>query len=284
MRVLDDTREDLKRLIAADFGTSSTGDYRADFVNWIHHRARRIPQLPRRMFVSPQVTHQIPHFPAIDQITRALTSGDDVGPWLSNNIRTNKHNYRADMMFNDWQIVHFHLGRFFQSPATVRRTGPLLFAHITAQQATFLDVQCHGAWTKTAMLEILLHTNPPALERYEARAVTPTRLSDAQYQSLRANCGNSHIEINGRAFRPGGGILASGHALRLCDYSDYFFITVEKLLENFEADMVEPKLRPAIYARLGIPVRLGAYYDHNGLAIIDKNRNGLVLCQMKPLE
>ncbi len=284
MKVLDDTQTDLERLIAADFGVSSTGDYHADFVNWIHYRARRIPQLPRKVFVSQQIMLQQAKFPALERIRTALILGDDVGPWLSESARKNKSNHRADMMFNDWQIVHFHLGGFFQSPTTVRRSGPILFVHITAEHATLLDIQPHGGWTKTSMLEILLHTNPAALERYEARAVTPMRLSDNQYKNLRANGGNSLIEIDGRAFMPGGGILSSGHASRLYFYRDWFFRMVEKLQKDLEADLVEPNLRGAIYAQLGIPVRLGAYYDHNGMAIIDKSRNGLVLHQMKPLE
>lgn len=110
------------------------------------------------------------------------------------------------------------------------------------------------------------------------------RLSDDQYKNLRANGGNSFIEIDGRAFMPGGGMLSSAHATRLYFYRDRFFIMAEKLQKDFEADWIEPNLRTAIYARLGMPVRLGAYYDHNGLAIIDKNRNGLVLHQMSPLE
>jgi hypothetical protein len=59
---------------------------------------------------------------------------------------------------------------------------------------------------------------------------------------------------------------------------------IEKLQQDLGNDLVEPLLKPAIYAHLGVPVRLGAHYDDRGMAIIDKNRNGLVLHQMKPLE
>jgi hypothetical protein len=284
VRVVDDTQNDLERLIAIDFGVSSTGNFQADFVNWIHFRARRVPRLPRRVFVSQEVKrHQI-QYPAIEQVRLALISGGDIGPWLSERILKDKTNHRADMMFNDWQILHFHLGEFFQSPTTIFRTGPLLYVHITAEEATLLDVQPHKRWTMTALLEILLRTNPSGLERYEARGVTPMRLTDDQYKNLRNNGTNSVIDIAGRAFMPGGVMLSSGHAMRLYRYRDWFFGMIEKLQQDFGADLVEPHLRPAIYALLGIPVRLGAYYDDRGMAIIDKNRNGLVLHQMKPLE
>jgi hypothetical protein len=173
---------------------------------------------------------------------------------------------------------------YFNSPTVIHRTGPLIFVHITAEEATLLDVQPHGSWTMMELLETLLRTNPPGLERYEGRGITPRRLSDEQYKNLRAKHCNVAIEIAGRAFMPGGGMLASGHASRLYLYRDWFFRMIEKLQHDLGADLVEPHLKPAIYARLGVPIRLGAYYDDRGLAIIDKNRNGLVLHQMKPLE
>jgi hypothetical protein len=188
------------------------------------------------------------------------------------------------MMFNDWQIQHFHLGELFQSTSAVKRTRPLLFAHITAEKATLLDVQPHGSWSMIKLLEILLATNPTALEQYEARAVTPHRLTDEEYKNLRSINVNVALDVAGRAFMPGGGKLASGHAMRIYIYHDWFFRQVDHLQSTLSADIVEPRLRSAIYGRLGIPVRLGAYYDENGLAIIDKSRNGLVLHQMKLLE
>lgn len=83
---------------------------------------------------------------------------------------------------------------------------------------------------------------------------------------------------------PGGGKLSSGHAMRIYMYRDWFFRQLDHLQASLSAGIVEPRFRTVIYAKLGIPIRLGVYYDDDGLAIIDKNRNGLVLHQMKPLE
>jgi hypothetical protein len=229
------------------------------------------------------VLHQ-DRFPAIEKIRFSLMAAGDLGPWLSERTRKSKMDHNADMMFNDWQIVHFHLGDFFQSAKAIRRTKELLFVHITAEEATLLDVEMHGAWTKTELLEILLRTNPPALERYEAHAVTGVRFSDDKYRELRGGRTNSMIAIAGRAFMPGMGLFSSGHATRLWAYKTWFFKKIEEIKREFEADIVDRYLKPAIYQRLGIPVRLGAWYNDEGLAIIDKNRNGLVLHKMKPLE
>jgi hypothetical protein len=80
------------------------------------------------------------------------------------------------------------------------------------------------------------------------------------------------------------GITSSGHAIRTNLYGNWFQRQREFLKASFEADQIPIHLRFEIYRLLGVPLRLGAWYDANGLAIIDKNRNGLVLHQMKPLE
>lgn len=284
MRVIDDTDADLRALIGADFGPSGVRDLHEAFIDWLHYKARRIPALPRAVTASAEITALALRYPAIRKIERALRTGSNVGQWLSERTNTRKLDHAADMMFNDWQIAHFHLGDFFQSPSMVRRTGALLFAHISAAEATLLDVQPHGAWTQKALLEILLRTNPPALERYEVRKVTPERLTDDQYKNLRAKGVNTAIEVGGRAFMPGLGLMSSRHAMRLTLYAEWFRRSVEDLKAKFEADEVPEHLKAVIYARLGVPVRLGAWYAGGALAVIDKNRNGLVLSQMKPLE
>ena len=284
MQVIDDTLLDLDQLISKDFGNKRAGSVARDFVDWLHYRARRVPMLPRQVFVSREVSKHQRNLPAIEKIRSRLVAGLDVAPWLSARTLTHKNDHRADMMFNDWQILHFHLGGVYQAPTLIRRSGPLLYAHITAEQATLLDVQPHGAWTQTALLEILLSTNAPALERYEAFKVTPMRLTDEQYSTMRKRGTNSLIEIAGRAFMPGMALMSTGHAMRIEMYGNWFLRSVEKLRSELEANQIEQHLKRPIYERIGVPVRLGAYYDHGGLSIIDKNRHGLVLYQMKPLE
>jgi hypothetical protein len=282
VRVIDDTKADIERLIAADFGKSTSEDYQSDFVSWLHYRARRMPRLHRKVFLSQEIKLHLPSYPAITKIRGNLEQGGNLEPWLR--IEKRKPDHRADMMFNDWMIQHFHLGEVFQSPSVIKRTGPLLFAHISAEEATLIDVQPHGSWSMIRLLETLLATNPGALQQYEARGVTPYRLSDEEYKNLRSKNINVALDVAGRAFMPGGGKLTSGHAMRIYFYRDWFFRQLEHLQATLSAGVIEPHLRTAIYARLGVPVRLGVYYDDNGLAIIDKNRNGLVLHKMKPIE
>lgn len=283
MRVIDDTKADLKALIRAGLGSANRLAFDDQFLNWLHYKARTVPTLPRRVLISTEVQALRSKYSAIASIQLALQVGADIQPWLGNRCAP-KVQHDADMMFNHWQIVHFHLGNFFQTPSAIRRTDSLLFAHISAGEATLLDVQPHGAWTKIALLEILLQTNPTALERYEVCQGTARQWTDEEYSRLRAHGGNALIEIAGRAFMPGWGLTSSRHAMRIGRYKDWFCLMVQKLKAEFEADEVPTELKLAIYSRLGVPMRLGGCYSQGALAIIDKNRNGLVLHQMRPVE
>ena len=46
-------------------------------------------------------------------------------------------------MYNDWQIIHFHLGEEYVAANKIERTDDLLFAYIGKDQAVLLDVKPH---------------------------------------------------------------------------------------------------------------------------------------------
>jgi len=281
MRVVDETEADIRALIARDFGPTTPRAFHDDFIDWLHFKARAIPTLPRTVITSPEVVGRLGEYPAIINIRMTLKAGLDVSPWLSKTVRTAKTNAKVDMLFNDWQIMHFHLGQVMQTPRMVGRTKPLLFAHIAGSEATLIDVEPHGAWTELTLLQKLLRANPNAMPQFNM--VTPNALTSQQLKNLRANRTNALIDVDGKAIMPGG-IMSSGHAMRILNYYQWFQRQAEFLKKQFEADQVPAHLRPVIYARLGTPIRLGTWYDAGGLSLIDKNRNGLVLHQMRPLE
>jgi hypothetical protein len=139
--VIDETGEDIANLIRKDFGNiPETIDLNRAFLDWVHYRARRIPCRPRQIIMSREIRSKLSAHPAIDQISSTFRAGKDVRAWLSRKIETRMRSPRADMMFNDWQITHFHLGRVFVTPNMVGGTSDLLYAHVTAEHVTLLDV------------------------------------------------------------------------------------------------------------------------------------------------
>jgi len=111
MQVIDETPADIRRLVEGDFGPfDETREFNLVFLDWLHYRARRIWQHPRKAVVSAEVLEKQKSYPAIAAIRRELEVGGNLSPWLSDRVRRKPQNPRADLMFNDWQIAHFHLG------------------------------------------------------------------------------------------------------------------------------------------------------------------------------
>ncbi|MGJ0533302.1 hypothetical protein [Methylocystis sp.] len=277
MNVVDETEIDLKRLVEIDFGPfdSSTDLWRA-ILDWIHFRARRVHRRSRHVTMSPEVFAKRSSFPSIGQIADAISLGDDVSPWLSDSIRDDRSNPKADLMFNDWQINHFHLGRIFSTPDSARRTGNLLFAYLNRNHAVLLDIQPHGTWTMQMFLEILFRTSPSDILRYELKGVIGTTNSytaDEMYELRK--CGMStFFQIDGRVFMPpGGGLVTSGHALRFVRFLNLMRRTHRTLLEQIRGGTLPRNLLMSLAANVGLPVRLGVRMAADELIFFDKNRN-----------
>src|ERR1700730_9531584 len=123
----------------------------------------------RTVTMSSEVQAKLNGYPAILRIRDELSQGKDVSPWLSDTVRKKPADPKADMMFNDWQIIHFHLGNLFTGKNKVGRTDELLFTFIGDAHAVLLDVQPHGSWAMRNLLRILLRVSPNDLARRELK-------------------------------------------------------------------------------------------------------------------
>ena len=215
---IDEIDTDLRRLVEQDFGLLSSDPLTdRQVLDWLHYRARLIPFRPRQVKVSQQVLAQMATYPAIGRLKALFMSGGDVSPWLSDRVRKRKDDPFADLMFNDWQVSHFHLGNVFvaQDKVGPRPKGEmLLFVLVKADHATFLDVHQHGAWTTQQILHVLLQTNPKDMP--ELKGVLGTQsggYTDDELLLLRKSGMTAPIQLDGKVFVPPGfGVSTSGHA------------------------------------------------------------------------
>jgi hypothetical protein len=164
VKFIDETVSDLKQLIKKDFGSlGSSAQFDDTLLDWLHYRARSIPQRPREVIFSDETIAAREEHPRINDVAQALWNGWDMSPHLSDRIRSHKNVPNADPLFNDWQISHFHFGLFNEPNRVWRRRGRdvLLFAYVDAIRAVLLTVGRHGDWTRQEMLRILLHTYSP---------------------------------------------------------------------------------------------------------------------------
>lgn len=272
MLVTDETQADLAALILADFGTlRSAADPSRDLVDWLHYRARRVAERTRLVTRSKEVEAHRAAYPMIDEIANRLKLGLDVSPWLSNTIRTKGSDPGADLMFNQWQVSHFHLGPWLDNPRRVKRTGALLFAYIAADKASLLDVQPHDSWTRTDLLRILLRIDPSAMQDIGPSSATP--LTDADHKTLRDKHSNATVDIDGRTYNPPGwGIMASGDSMRFRVLADYLEHLIGRTLHQIRTNSLPPDLLRQLAGQIGVPVRLGVRFERGLLILYDKAR------------
>ena len=247
-------------------------------MDWLAFKARSIPLRRRDVVMSEAVRRKLGEYPAILKVRDCLSDAQDVKPWLSRRIVDGRVDHRADMMFNDWQISHFHLGDFFDRPDRVASSGPLLFAHIDADHATLLDVMPHGSWAAQSLLQTLLRTRPTAMEHCEMKGVvglTSEKRTDKELAAARAGHVNSMMEIDGRFFMsPGLGIASSGHAVRFTRIVDSLFRTIADVSKQVTLGRLSPALSSLVAQNLGVPVRLGVSYSHDGVLRLREKARG----------
>lgn len=272
MLVVDETQADLATLILSDFGTlRSNGAPGRDLVDWLHYRARVIVGRPRTVRISDEVSAHRATYPEIGRIATALQIGASMLPWLGDRIRKRRADPTADLMFNQWQISHFHLGLPQKPGAKATRGNPVLFAHIGADTAILLDVQSHRMWTRTDLLRILLRVDPTAMHDIGPAETPP--LTDAQHKILRKRHTTGPIIIDGRTYIPPGiAIAGSGDALRFRVMADHLAFLIQRTIRDIEGNTLEPTQLRHLAGQIGLPVRLGVRFDRGVFVLYDKAR------------
>src|SRR3984893_1298046 len=101
VRVIDETEADLRALIERDVGPLlSSGDFLRSLLDWLHFRARSIPQRRRTVTMSSEVQAKLNGYPAILRIRDELSQGKEVSPWLRDRVRKKTAERKADVMFH----------------------------------------------------------------------------------------------------------------------------------------------------------------------------------------
>jgi hypothetical protein len=287
MQWIDETGADLRNLIERDFGPQPSPLTSIVVLDWMHYRARIIPRRRRTVMVSREVAALMATYPAVDHLKTELERGRDVSPWLSDRVRKRKADAFADLMFNDWQISHFHLGSHFVTPDKVERTDDCLFALIKADHAVFLDVKGHGRETYTAqeVLRVLLRTSPEDLPEWKGSIPQRSRSgwSDAELLELRLAGVSYSIQIDGRLFSPPKlGESTSGHATRIVvRHLNPLNNAIRGVMLN-GLNYSLPALPAPVIAPL--PVRLGIRLRDDGCLVLREKTRAIDVIELVPFE
>lgn len=291
MKYQDEIDSDVRRLIETDFGKLSDSiDPVHILLDWIQYRARLIPRRPRTVIYSSVALEARVDHPCMDQVARALRDGWDMAGWLSNRIHNNKMNPKADLLFNHWQISHFHFGVLKNDNAVWRhkRRDALIYAYISADHAIILCVGTHGDWANPELVRILRDTYPPAVREIRGifgRETQPSNVEQQEYiLTCRRNGVSPPVILDGGIFLGGPGITSSGHALRLKYRYTRFCGAVSSLRACLDRGFLRSDLKLALHTPLGVPPRIGVRYELDGHLVIYDKARAIDLHREGPLE
>jgi hypothetical protein len=156
-------------------------------------------------------------------LEQSFTVGAEIWPWQSERIDCPTF---EDGLYNDYRVVHFHLGVGFKPSGYINRTGELLFAIVDPASVYEIGIYRHGDWYELDILDIIDANWPTLLD-----AVTSHSLDVSNYprtrnevKALREAGIVSIIELkNGRIIFPlGGGTMMDRTSIEAVDAADYW--------------------------------------------------------------
>lgn len=215
--------------------------------------------LPKKIIKSKDFDKSIPVELAdnVHSLINKIENGVDLTPYLSKNSIILNNDEKFDYLFNDWGILHLHLGKEFEAknPKFIKRTGPLLFIIPYFDKVYLLSVFNHrdNVWSKKILVQKVYDNWPELLHKFDDIIGLPTEISDDDRQLLRKAGINSAI-IDIKDSKNGEKIFVSMNGLGYSTIGDpivdiqYYNKIVKKLKKLQEIIKNRIYLSPLIYA------------------------------------
>lgn len=237
-------------------------------VHYFNAAQRRITATPRNILVSDTFHCPAEHLQGWEQIKRSVIEGRDLNPHLSKRIGKVK---KTDLLLSDWGVHHLHLGTELEGRYTAR-TGPLLFARVTADNFYAIDVYTHDDFEDADIVEVVHRNWPESIEHWALRGMqSKETLTSDQRKTLRKKRYNSFVQVNdGTTYAPiGGGYVFSGHsifAITEMDKEHHFLECLERLIPELMPELL-PELEKRGYSedadiRVSLVLTDLAYFAH----------------------
>lgn len=199
----------------------------------------------RQVYRSKEFNCPPDHLLGLNQLIETLENGKDISPYLSKKVENISE---IDGMFNDWGVLHLHLGdRLDKTGRYVERTGPLLFLYLMQKSAFLINIYQHGDWTKKSILQTVYDNWPELIESYivpEATGINRA-FTEREHRDARAAGSLLLMELtksSGEKFvilPPGLGITSSGDPIQDVIYFDTKIDKLRTLEDLFRENLRE---------------------------------------------
>lgn len=214
--------------------------------------------LPKKIIKSKDFDKSVPVELAdnVHTLINKIENGVDLTPYLSKNSIILNNDEKFDYLFNDWGILHLHLGEDFEAKNSkfIKRTGPLLFIIPYFDRVYLLSVFNHhdNVWSKKNLVQKVYDNWPELFYKSNHIVGLETEFSDDERQLLRKAGINSPI-IDIKDTKTGEKIFVSMNGLGYSISGDPFvdiqyYKKIVKTLKRLQ-EIIKNRiyLSPAIY-------------------------------------
>jgi hypothetical protein len=218
------------RLAGNGYSVDTTLGTEALLWNFLKIQRRRIEKRVRRVewsseLRSREATLRDDIVRGLGRIVIASETGDDLNPYLSRDLISDRAFRREDMMLNELGVQHFHLGEGLDARGLVRGTDELLFAYVTDEAIHFVGVFDHRSFGDEEAFRIAQQNWPHLFDALRMGLVPsrdPHPITAEQRKVLRSKNANVPVAAaDGALFLPpGGGVTSSGMSPNIVIESD----------------------------------------------------------------
>lgn len=211
--------------------TQKVANLSSPLMRWLDFRFRYVDPQPRQVVFSnkfPKKDLPANAQKALKKLTRLIREGKNINPYqgrgliLRNDISSETNDARTDLLWADWDILHFHLSekpipkeQFFSPSADY-----LAFSLVGENLIAFIDVLPHPGKEGFANPDLIntVTTNwPDFINQFRLNVIlSGNQKSQSEIHALRSNGVLSPIKINGIAYMsPGLGVTSASTPLKL---------------------------------------------------------------------
>jgi len=236
MNLIYDFKSDYSEIVRHhlnNFGYTGLPDDLRSLLKIYYNYQRRIVEPVSRKIMIPDGFSCPPEVnQGFNALLEKIREGSDLSPHLSTKLKRADYN---DMLLNDWDIHHLHLGEIIESDGFVNRTGLVLFIRFTAICAYLIVIARHGTWSNRDMIQILHDNWPDSLEDHTIKGIVGIEKNPTseEIDALRKANINSVVEIDGKFyFSIGGGYMSSGDSMIVVHQVDRIMIRIHDFEEH----------------------------------------------------
>lgn len=245
--------EELNAALRKDFSQVSD-DIRKELTVYAVNLSRRmLSPRPRKVIECKGIVCP-PHLKdGYDALKKEIKEGSLLYPRLSRRILEIDY---ADGMFNDWGIVHSHLGtkRDRRRKALIEGDGNVAYAFLTDDKAYIIAIESHEheKWTDERFLNTLIEQFPEVLQPWacDVSAANVASISPSARAELREANINLFTKINATTFMsPFGGTTMNGvrvDAMLLRNRIYHRLLKIESFIEENDSAIRKQLLQTGI--------------------------------------